>query len=125
MVYLDSNLFIGYLNEESITDHVEAIFENFDEPRVLMSSVITYGEVLGGQGSGSAANFLGQLPVRFIDVGIDIMTNAAELRRVHASLKLPDAIHLATALHAGCTELISQDKKVIAVASKYLKAYSL
>jgi predicted nucleic acid-binding protein len=43
------------------------------------------------------------------DTNADIAMLAARLRLRHA-LKLPDAIQLATAVHAGCFALISRDR---------------
>ena len=48
-------------------------------------------------------------------VSRDILIEAARLRSV-SSLRLPDAIHLATALAAGCTSFISNDKKISSVS---------
>lgn len=42
----------------------------------------------------------------------DVLWHAAQLRSEHASLRLPDAIHLATALHFGCTRFLTGDTKL-------------
>jgi len=50
-----------------------------------------------------------------------ICSYAGELRRQHgAALRLPDAIHLATAIQAGADCLITNDKKLTKAASGYL-----
>lgn len=41
---------------------------------------------------------------------------AAELRADYPGLKLPDALHLATAIHAGCAAMVTGDKR-LSVAS--------
>ena len=43
-------------------------------------------------------------------VDLDILLNAAELRANYSSLKLPDAIHLATALAFGSTVFLTADQ---------------
>ncbi len=123
--YIDSNIFIAALNTELITAKVVALLEASVVERDLVSSVIAYGEVLYTPSLEAAERFLNQAPVKFIDVDFEVMVLAARIRREHTRLKLPDAIHIATAMHAGCTDLISQDKKLVEVASSYLKAYSL
>jgi hypothetical protein len=42
----------------------------------------------------------------------DITGIAAKLRALHKSLKLPDAIHVATALAFGCTHLLTADTRL-------------
>lgn len=42
----------------------------------------------------------------------DVFLSAADLRATHRSLKTPDAIHLAAALHHGCTEFWTNDDRL-------------
>jgi len=44
-----------------------------------------------------------------------ILTRAAELRAAHTALKLPDAIHAATALLDGCTTFLTNDGRFAVV----------
>jgi predicted nucleic acid-binding protein len=51
----------------------------------------------------------------FLEVGpidLNILLNAAELRANYAGLKLPDAIHLATALAFGCDVFLTADEGI-------------
>lgn len=45
-----------------------------------------------------------------------VFAQAAQLRATHPSLKTPDAIHLAAALHHGCVELWTNDGRLNAIA---------
>jgi predicted nucleic acid-binding protein len=45
-------------------------------------------------------------------LNLDIMLNAAQLRASHSGLKLPDAIHLATALAFGCSRFLTAEKRL-------------
>ena len=47
-----------------------------------------------------------------------ILTHAARLRAADLSLKLPDAIHLASAISGTCEILLSADKKLLAAAGR-------
>jgi uncharacterized protein len=51
----------------------------------------------------------------FLEVGpidLEILLNAAELRANYSGLKLPDAIHLATALAFGCAVFLTADEEL-------------
>jgi len=42
----------------------------------------------------------------------DILLSAAKLRAVNPTRKLPDAVHVATAIAGGCTHFLSSDKGI-------------
>ena len=46
----------------------------------------------------------------------DIARQAAQLRATHTGLKTPDALHLATAQHYGCSEFWTNDDRLCKVA---------
>lgn len=46
------------------------------------------------------------------DVSRMVLWSSALLRSRHASLKLPDAIHIATALASGCSHILTADKGI-------------
>jgi predicted nucleic acid-binding protein len=52
-----------------------------------------------------------RLPVSVVDFDEEIATQAAVLRARHRSLKLPDALVIATAEHASADRLITTDRK--------------
>lgn len=47
----------------------------------------------------------------FIDMGREVFELATDLRVAH-KLKTPDALHLAAALHSGCDEFWTNDKRL-------------
>ncbi len=57
--------------------------------------------------------------VHLLPLSTDILVEMARLRAFNA-LKLPDAVHIASAHAAGCTIIVSQDRRLI--SSKSLKA---
>jgi predicted nucleic acid-binding protein len=52
-----------------------------------------------------------RLPVSVVDLDEEIATQAAVLRARHRSLKLPDALVIATAEHSSADHLITTDRK--------------
>ncbi|MEI6415678.1 MAG: type II toxin-antitoxin system VapC family toxin [Pseudomonadota bacterium] len=48
-----------------------------------------------------------------------VFIEAARLRAAHASLKTPDALHLATAQHQGCTKFWTNDDRLQRVVGSY------
>ena len=52
-----------------------------------------------------------RLPVSVVDLDEEIATEAALLRARHPSLKLPDALVVATAEHSSAGHLITSDRK--------------
>ena len=56
------------------------------------------------------------LPQQLLNLPTEIFELAAQLRADHKSLKTPDAIHLAAALHYGCDEFWTNDDRLGKVA---------
>ena len=48
----------------------------------------------------------------------EVFQRASQLRADHKSLKTPDTIHLATALHYGCDEFWTNDDRLAKIAPK-------
>jgi predicted nucleic acid-binding protein len=51
-------------------------------------------------------------PQSLLDHPLAVFDAAAGLRANHSTLKTPDALHLATALHHGCTEFWTNDDRL-------------
>lgn len=56
-------------------------------------------------------SFIARLPVSVVDLDEEIATQAAVLRAQHRSLKLSDALIIATAVHSGAARLITTDRR--------------
>jgi predicted nucleic acid-binding protein len=118
-VYLDTNAFIRAFEEEQDIA-VRALFEEFRrQPKMAVTSELTLAELLAPvQRKGVAPLstkrrfYLGLIVwSRFTDllpVSRAIWLETADIRQ-HARLKLPDAVHIVTAIHAGCSYFISAD----------------
>jgi predicted nucleic acid-binding protein len=127
--YLDSNLYISVLSKDRVSALVVELFSKAESKKVqLTSSALVYGEVLN---AGSAANhndvvqFLDVLPVTYAPLDKLIMVQAAKLRIENTALKLPDAIHLATAIIGQCDMFLSEDKQLVKMAKKYIAGESV
>jgi len=120
-VYLDSNIFIYAL--ENVADFGEvarAILEKLDSQEFIgVSSELTLSECLSKPNLSSAfvnslAIYSGALQNRrslsLVPVSKNILIDSAKLR-AKKGYKLPDAIHMATALAEKCSFFLTNDKR--------------
>lgn len=93
-------------------------------------SSIMFGEVLSVSTSEGSSNSLRQFVDHFggnlaeVPANREVCLLAASLRKDH-KLKLPDAIHLASAIHIGAKTFVSPDKQLLKVARKYMRVVDL
>ena len=125
-VALDADLLIAFLDPGD-AQHEHAIDEL--RPRLtagdeLLVGATVYAEVIVRPlQRGTAATvdgFLDAAGVRFVMVDRAIARRAAELRAQHASLRLPDAMSLATALVSDA-HLLTLDKKLKRISRQVLR----
>lgn len=131
-VYLDSNVFITAMETPGAhSDHAWWILEAVDEGTLAaVTSEITIAEVLvkpiqlgdsaliaGYQEMMTPDSHFEVMPIRR-----DILVSAAQLRAQRRSIRLPDAIHIATALAASCPYLVSDDQRLHSVEGMRLLA---
>jgi predicted nucleic acid-binding protein len=102
-VVLDSGVVVGFLDREDALHAAadEAIRELVRGNR-LLASVVTYAEVLTGARLGhhnehDVAGFFTGLLSAVLPVDVDVADRAADLRSRSRSLRMPDALILATA----------------------------
>ena len=125
LVYLDANIIIyiveGYATHRAILrDLVKALD---DRAFRAMTSELTLAEVLVGafrapdrRYEAVYSNVLsGREPIEVIPVGRDILIGAARLR-AESRMRLPDAIHVATARTHQCDLLLTNDHRLQAAA---------
>jgi predicted nucleic acid-binding protein len=124
-VYLDSNVFITAMETPGAhSDHAWWIIDAIDDGTIAaVTSEITIAEVLvkpiqlGDSAIITAyeemiapSSYFEVLPVRR-----DILIGAAQLRARRSSIRLPDAIHLATAQASSCSYMVSDDQRLLAI----------
>lgn len=125
-VYLDSNIVITMLEYTAPLNRAQKRFIDALETGQVtgVSSQLTLAECLvkpmresNEQAIEAVLQFLeDQEYVELLPVSRDILVKAAGLRAV-AGTKLPDAIHLASAVVAGCQAFLSDDKGIRMPAS--------
>ncbi len=126
LVYIDTNVFISALEGPgAVSDHAWWILEAIEGGEILgVTSEITLAEVLvhplrrkdDALIESYTAMISPSSTFAVIPVGRDILVAAAQLRADHASLRLPDAIHLASALQTGAGHFVSRDVQLATIA---------
>lgn len=56
--------------------------------------------------------FFGDPDVRVLPITVAVYERAARIRATYAAIKLPDALHLATAIENGCGAFVTGDAKL-------------
>jgi predicted nucleic acid-binding protein len=121
-VYLDSNVLItAYETESARSDHAWWILEAIEAREFLaVTSELTLAEILVGifrKGNRSLADHYQAIvtsgsELEVVPVNRNVLVEAAALRAMTRSLKLPDAIHVATARMRTCQFIISDDRRL-------------
>jgi predicted nucleic acid-binding protein len=122
---LDTAPFIYYIEEnESFLPVVAPLFEDVAAGRrEIVTSALTLLEVLvvpyRAGNLELAARYEAHLShsrgVRLVDIGRPQLRMAAQLRALHPTVRTPDALQLASALSAGCTTFVTNDRDLPAV----------
>jgi predicted nucleic acid-binding protein len=102
-VVLDSGVVVGFLDrQDALHDAADAAVRELVHGRRLLASVVTYAEVmtgarLGHHDEGEVAGFFRGLLSAVLPVDVAVADVAADLRSRVKSLRMPDALILATA----------------------------
>ena len=119
LTHLDAGVIIGFLDaDDSHHDTARAALSNaLDHGDGLFMAASALAECLVGPARRSqqaielVRTVIDRLPVSVVDLDKEIATRAAMLRARHRTLKLPDALVLATATTSGADQLITTDRK--------------
>jgi predicted nucleic acid-binding protein len=124
-IYLDTNVFIHGTegdNNSPLRHAITSLFlvEHNKKTPILKTSQLTVSELMVHPYRNKDAQLEADYRIfwqtsAFLEVGpidLDILLNAAELRANYSGLKLPDAIHLATALAFGCSVFLTADEGI-------------
>jgi predicted nucleic acid-binding protein len=121
-VYLDANVFVAAFEHAGAhSDHAWWIFDAVESGKILAgTSEITLAEVLvkpieiGATDlvDGYERMMVSSASFEVLPVRRDILVNAAALRARRSSVRLPDAVHIATAQALSCGFFISDDRRI-------------
>ncbi len=102
-VVLDSDAVVGFLDrDDALHGAADAAIRRFAPDRRLLASAVTYAEVLTGARLGhhderQVRGFFAELVAEILPVTMAVADAAATLRSRCKSLRMPDALILATA----------------------------
>jgi predicted nucleic acid-binding protein len=102
-VVLDSDAVVGFLDrDDALYDAADAAIRDLVREQRLLVSVVTYAKVLTGarlchHDEGQVRGFFAQLVSEVLPVNVTVADKAAEFRSRLKSLRMPDALILATA----------------------------
>lgn len=102
-VVLDSGVVVGFLDrQDALHDAADAAVRELVRGQRLVASVVTYAEVLTGARLGhhnedDVTGFFTGLLSGVLPVDVAVADKAADLRSSFKSLRMPDALILATA----------------------------
>jgi toxin FitB len=121
-VALDADVLIGFLNRDD-SHHAEArrqVETALTSGDRLVASASAYSELMVGPiGTGrgdEADDFFRALGIEILPIGSGEARDAARLRGLHPSLRLPDALVIAVARRAGA-RLLTFDRRLARLAA--------
>ena len=122
-IVLDSDAVVGFLDrDDALHDAADAAIRDvIGEHRILVSAV-TYAEVLTGARLGhhdeeAVGGFFTELISAIVPVDVAVADRAADLRSRFRSLRMPDALILATAdTEASVESILTADQRMAKVS---------
>jgi len=117
-LYLDANVFIYAIEGSAeVSNPLRELFGLLRaRPGAGVTSELTLAEVLPRANDLRRRNYLDLIVwSRIFDlhpISRDILIETAEYRKVTRMPKLPDAIHVVTAIRAGCRTILSADSRL-------------
>jgi predicted nucleic acid-binding protein len=119
LTHLDAGVIIAFLDADDAHHDAarSALTDALDNTERLSLAASALAECLVGPARRSpnavevVRTLIDRLPASIVDLDAEIATRAAVLRARHRSLKLPDALVLATAEQSRADRLITTDRK--------------
>ncbi|HYC81923.1 MAG TPA: PIN domain-containing protein [Solirubrobacterales bacterium] len=122
-VVLDSDAVVGFLDrDDALHDAADAAVRDLIAEHRILVSAVTYAEVLTGARLGhhdevAVRGFFTELISAILPVDVAVADRAADLRSRFRSLRMPDALILASADTEASVELIVTGDQQIAKVS--------
>jgi predicted nucleic acid-binding protein len=121
-VYFDANVFIAaFENAGARSDHAWWLLDAIEDGEIVgATSEITLAEVLVKPLESGAADLASAYDGMIVSagnfevlpVGREILAAAAQIRAKRPSIRLPDAVHIATAQALKCGVVVSGDRRL-------------
>ena len=119
LTHVDAGVIIAFLDGDDVHHDAarSALANALDNAERLSIAASALAECLVGPARRSpkavelVRTVIDRLPVSVVHLDEEIATQAAMLRARHRSLKLPDALVIATAEHSGADHLVTTDRK--------------
>lgn len=129
VVHLDAGVVIGLLdaNDAHHSAAHRAVADVLRDGHGLAMAASAFAECLVGphrRGKASVLvvhNLIERLPITVVSLDLDTASMAARVRAQHVSLRLPDALVIATAVHHAADRLITTDGKWPTASSMKVK----
>jgi predicted nucleic acid-binding protein len=128
IVYIDANPFIYFIDgSEEVASRVRPFFELLaSRPGIATTSELTLAEVLAKAQPNARRSYLNLIIwsklIQLQPVTRDVLIDTADYRRVsrkarpdrtYVTIKLPDAIHVVTAIQSRCRMFLSADEGLV------------
>lgn len=119
MIHLDAGVIIGFLDGDDV-HHLAAravLAEALRDGDALAMAASAFAECLVGPSRRGDAevqlvrDLFERLPISVVALDADAAVMAARLRSVHRSLRLPDALVIATAMRREADQLVTTDRR--------------
>ena len=120
--YLDTNIFIYFLQDYAcFRRDLSGLFSEIEAGRLhALTSALTVAEVLviPFRANDTAAQqayreaLTPHAGLNVVPISDGVLIEAARLRAEHPELRLPDAIHVATARLSGCQAFLTNDRRL-------------
>lgn len=120
-IYLDANVFIAAFETAGAhSDHAWWILHAIEQGDIVgATSEMTLAEIMvkpiesGAEDMAAGYERMIETGPHFevLPVRRDVLLSAARIRAKRSSVKLPDAIHLASAVALGCTAFVTDDRR--------------
>ncbi|MDX8526060.1 PIN domain-containing protein [Mesorhizobium sp. MSK_1335] len=122
-LYVDTNIFIyAFENNDALARkllHLVSLNERRKQPFIATSEIVLAELMVDPlkKGNESLVELYDNISIgnAFVSIGTvtrEVLWHAAQLRSKFVSLRLPDAIHLSTAMHFGCAQFLTADTRL-------------
>jgi len=130
MIYLDSCILIALLESPGADAmQMAAELQKLKPHAIAVSELVRLECLVGCRRARDPSlelcyeSYFTQPSVQLLPINRDVWNKTITLRSQHTALRVPDALHLATAIEHGCRMFWSFDQRLLSVAEKYISVF--